>query len=381
MHINRQLLAASWRSYWSQDLVRAGPYWLQILWSVLIAMAVGLVFTLLGFVRYAKTVSDWLSVANWLVWYPRNLIISGTIIAIIHVLFEVGFAAFTRQRIRRFNRWQRTLFFSGIPAVGVYTGWPLGYALAGGQVGDFFTNTNSIVGSLLFSGLMTLLMAVYWSSRHRETQAQAMATEARLKLLQAQIEPHFLFNTLANVVSLMDYDTPRAKQMLESFIDYLRASLSQLRRDDSSLGAELDMAHAYLALLQTRMAERLRYRIEASDACRAARVPPLLLQPLVENAIQHGLEPKVDGGEVIIRAELDGKMLHMSVQDDGLGLEQAASRKSGGTGLAVNNIRERLQSRWGNEASLDIRSLEPGVLATLSIPFTTTPNHDHRPDR
>jgi two-component sensor histidine kinase len=373
MHIDRQLLAASWRSYWSQDLVRAGPYWLHILWSALIAMAIGLVFTLLGFVRFAKTIDDWLSISSWLTWYPKNLIIAATITALIHGLFELGFAILTRRRIRRFSRWQRTLFFSGIPAIGVYTGWPLGYALAGGQVGDFFTSTNSIVGSLLFSGLMTLLMAVYWNSRHRETQAEAMATEARLKLLQAQIEPHFLFNTLANVVSLMDYDTPRAKQMLESFIDYLRASLSQLRRDDSSLGAELDMAQAYLALLHTRMAERLRYRIEASDACRAARVPPLLLQPLVENAIQHGLEPKVDGGEVVIRAELDGQLLRVSVQDDGLGLEQASSRKTAGTGLAVNNIRERLRSRWGSEASLDIRPLAPGVLATLTIPFTTEP--------
>lgn len=374
MTIDRKLLAASWRSYWSQDLTRVGPYGLQILWTVLISAGLGMAFTVLGFLMYARSAKDWFSPWNWLYWFSKNFIVALTIGALIHLLFEIAAAAFGRKRVRNFTRRQRTVFFSTIPTLGVYAGWPLGYWLAGGKMSDIFSSANSIIGSVLFTGVITILMAVYWSSRHRETQAQAAATEARLKLLQAQIEPHFLFNTLANVVSLIDHDAPRAKQMLESFIDYLRASLTLLRREDSTLGAELDMAEAYLTLLGTRMAGRLRYRIEASEACRAARVPPLLLQPLVENAIQHGLEPKVEGGEIVIRAEIDGELLRMSVQDDGLGLDQAASsRKTSGTGLAVGNIRERLQSRWGGDASLDIRPLAPGVLATLTIPFTPSP--------
>jgi signal transduction histidine kinase len=371
MAIDRKTLSSSWRSYWSQDMTRSGPYWMQLLWTLLISAGVGVLFTIVGFLLHAKTLADWLNPLSWLYWFGKNFIVSLTIAALIHVLFEIATAAFTPRRIRAFTRHQRTAFFGIIPLVGVYIGWPMGYWLAGGNMRDMFGSINSIVGSLFFASVVTTLMGVYWNSRHREMQATAKATEARLRSLQAQIEPHFLFNTLANVVSLIDHDAPRAKQMLESFIDYLRASLTQLRRDDSTLGAELDMAAAYLDLLGTRMADRLRYRIEATDASRAALVPPLLLQPLVENAIQHGLEPKIEGGQVIIRADIDGERLRLSVQDDGLGLNP--NSRTAGNGLAMNNIRERLSSRYGSDAELVISPMNPGVLATLTLPYTTTP--------
>ena len=128
------------------------------------------------------------------------------------------------------------------------------------------------------------------------------ANEAQLRLLQGQMEPHFLFNTLANVISLIDADAPRAKHMLEALTDYLRASLGGLRHDDSTLAAELDLARRYLELMQTRMGDRLRFEIDVDEALGRAALMPLVLQPLIENAVKHGLEPQVDGGTVRVTA-------------------------------------------------------------------------------
>lgn len=210
----------------------------------------------------------------------------------------------------------------------------------------------------------------WWRARLRRQQLQGEALEARLRLLQGQIEPHLLFNTLANVQSLMDYDPPRAKHMLETFSGYLRAGLAQLRATDSTLGAELDMARSYLALMQIRMEERLCIRIEASDAARAARMPALMLQPLVENAIHHGLEPKVDGGTVVIGAVVRGARLEVRVEDDGMGLDTPSRRLRPGAGMALSNLRARLQSRFGTDASLALRAgRQGGTEAVLDLPY------------
>ncbi len=372
MASTRKFLEASWRSYWGQDMSRRGPYWMHVLWTVLVSLAFALGFTLFGFIVNARTVADWLDLSTWGHWLARNLVISLSIGFTIHALFELSRALIGRRRFASFGRWQRTLYFAGIPIAGVYLGWPLGYWIFGRDVSGLLHSGNSIAGSVMLSAVVTLALSMYWGLRHRQAAAEARATEAQLKLLQAQIEPHFLFNTLANVVSLIDHDAPRAKQMLESFIDYLRASLTHLRRADSTLGDELDMAQAYLTLLGTRMEERLRYDIDASPAARTAVLPPLLLQPLVENAIHHGLEPKIAGGRVSIRAELHEGQLRVRVSDDGLGLD--APRQPGrraGTGVGLQNVRERLESRYGDRARLTLEALSPGVLATLELPFET----------
>jgi sensor histidine kinase YesM len=156
--------------------------------------------------------------------------------------------------------------------------------------------------------------------------------------------------------------------MLEAFVDYLRASLTALRHDASPLERELALAEAYLRLLGTRMEDRLRFSIEADEAARRAPVPPLLLQPLVENAIRHGLEPKVEGGTVAVQARVvDGRTLVLQVRDDGLGPDAATSATSG-HGVALDNIRQRLRSRYGDEASLDLQPAHPGTCATLRLP-------------
>lgn len=212
------------------------------------------------------------------------------------------------------------------------------------------------------------------AARQQEQMAEAarLLAEARLRALQAQIEPHFLYNTLANVVGLIGPDPQRARRMLERLIDFLRASLSASRAERTTLGAELDLAAAYLDLLGVRMGARLRWRIEADAACRALPLAPMLVQPLVENAIMHGLEPKVEGGEIALRARAAGDALCIEVADDGVGLGAAAStsapRPGGGVGLA--NLRERLRSLHGATARLElIENPSGGVTSRLLLPL------------
>jgi sensor histidine kinase YesM len=163
--------------------------------------------------------------------------------------------------------------------------------------------------------------------------------EAQLRLLQAQMEPHFLFNTLANVLTLIEVEPQRARQMLESFTDYLRASLGKMRQDETSLGSELDLAEAYLRLLQLRMEDRLRFKID------------------------------VDADTLAIRARTDAGVLQLTVSDDGLGPD-APRRRSTGNGIALDNLRQRLQALYGDAASLTIEPLQPGTRATLRLPLT-----------
>jgi sensor histidine kinase YesM len=157
--------------------------------------------------------------------------------------------------------------------------------------------------------------------------------------------------------------------MLESFTDYLRTSLGSLRHERSSLGHELDLAGHYLSLLKMRMEDRLNFQIEIDPALREADFPPLLLQPLIENAIHHGLEPKVEGGIIRITVQRKGNMLELNVADNGMGLDQP--RRRPGAGMALANVRERLQTHYGACASLTLTDARSGTgtLATMCLPF------------
>ncbi|RNF29921.1 hypothetical protein NM04_15395 [Massilia aurea] len=208
--------------------------------------------------------------------------------------------------------------------------------------------------------------------RHEQMATAArLLAEAQLRALQAQIEPHFLYNTLANVVSLIDGQPIDAKRMLERFIDYLRASLAASRAGSATLGAELDLAASYLDVLGVRMGARLRWRIEADEASRALPIAPMLVQPLVENAVMHGLEPKVDGGEIVLRAAVDEGVLRVEVRDSGRGLVAAPPRPGGGVGLS--NLRERVRQLHGPGARLELLDNPGGgVVARLLLPFSQT---------
>lgn len=260
--------------------------------------------------------------------------------------------------------------------IGVLVGFTIVPPLAGFDLWGSFQSRPPVALAKAAASLLVLtaLNWAWWRSRLRRQQLQTEALEARLRLLQGQIEPHLLFNTLANVQSLMDYDPPRAKRMLETFSGYLRAGLTQLRQTDSTLGAELEMAHSYLALLQIRMEERLQFSIEASEEARALSMPPLMLQPLIENAIHHGLEPKLDGGRVAVSAVAAGGRLAIRVRDDGIGIDTPSRRLQPGAGMALANLRSRLQTRFGTDASLSLRpGSAGGTEAVLDLPVQKAP--------
>lgn len=199
---------------------------------------------------------------------------------------------------------------------------------------------------------------------NRRLEAEKRGIEAQLRMLQAQIEPHFLFNSLANVAALIEAEPTLAGRLLDALIRYLRSSLARTRAEGGTLGDEVDLLTAYLDVLKIRMGERLRYVFEIAPELVAAPLPPMLLQPLVENAIRHGLEPKVAGGSLRIAARREGARLLLSVTDDGLGFAGAP-----GDGVGLSNIRARLAALFGPAARLDLRSgVGAGVTATLEIP-------------
>lgn len=356
----------------SQSFEPVGPAWLRYVWTFLFSAVVAAGFTIVGFLMFARGDSSWRTPADWGAQYLAYLVVSLAIGYSIHALFSLARRALGVARIRRFTKWQRTLFFSAIPLSGVFIGMWIGLTLLGNNVRAWATSgePNSVVGSILFALLVWFLFSVYFSTRHQKLAAERRAAQAQLRLLQGQMEPHFLFNTLANIVSLMDADPPRAKLMLESFTDYLRASLGSLRDAEQTLGDELDLIAAYLRVVKVRMEERLEYHIEVPAALRTLRLPALSLQPLVENAVVHGLEPKIEGGHVWITARCGAGSLAISVTDDGLGLDAARNSVSRGTGTALNNIRERLRQTHGDAGRLQIEPSVPhGVRATLTLPL------------
>lgn len=210
--------------------------------------------------------------------------------------------------------------------------------------------------------------------RLERQEAQRQATEAQLKLLQSQLEPHMLFNTLANLRALIGTDPARATQMLDSMNNYLRSTLQASRATLHPLSAEFERLKDYLDLMQIRMGPRLRYTLTLPPELAAHPVPPLLLQPLVENAIQHGLEPQVQGGEVSVTASAAQGVLTLLVRDTGAGLSdamqahvQAAHASStthlpapptqaapGSTGFGLTQVRARLHSVYGNAAAIEL---------------------------
>ncbi len=261
--------------------------------------------------------------------------------------------------------------------VGTMIGSYSGLVLSGLSSSELFEKHGFL--QLLFLGVIFgSIIAYFFSSREQIAESQARiqeekikrltsekkAAEANLKLLQAQIEPHFLFNTLSNVLSLLDTNPQKGKSMLVDFIQYLRASLSKMRDEQATLGQEMEMIRAYLSIFKVRMGDRLNYKINLPKQLEAISFPPMLIQPLVENAIKHGLEPRVEGGEIRINGiEKDG-VLRLEVVDTGSGfLEERES------GMGLSNIQERLQSMYGNSGRLILEENQPhGLKAAIEVP-------------
>jgi signal transduction histidine kinase len=199
--------------------------------------------------------------------------------------------------------------------------------------------------------------------RRQGLQAQMM--EAHLSALQAQIEPHFLFNTLANVKRLYETVPAQGREMLSSLINYLRAALPSMRQSGSTLARELELARSFLTILKMRMRERLDFSIDQDPRLADARVPPMVLPTLVENAIKHGLSPLPEGGRIDIRARRDGDDLVVEVTDNGAGFSG-----SGGTGVGLANTRSRLAALYGGRAGLELAGGTPrGVVARVRLPI------------
>jgi signal transduction histidine kinase len=276
--------------------------------------------------------------------------------------------------MRRFAgaRWRWLILFFTFPG-SILFGIQLASWLTG--VGDWSDPQAwvAVVIGLFFGGIGGITYFLNWrieqldtevkQRRMNEIESEKRQMEAQLKMLQAQIEPHFLFNTLANASSLIDSDPALAKTLLERLNDWLRIALVRARSDSATLGDELDMLENYLQILKIRFGERLRWRIAATQEARQTIFPPMLLQPLVENAVRHGIEPKIGGGEIVIRAHIENAKLHIEVCDSGVGLIADA----GGTGLT--NVRARLATLFGDAGRLALtNNVDNGATATLELP-------------
>ncbi|HNL42713.1 MAG TPA: histidine kinase [Ottowia sp.] len=270
-------------------------------------------------------------------------------------------------------------------------GWPRGWRggllaavgtsgglLVGAPLGDWLTGTGQLASlrdrqvGLLITIAAGAVATYYFYARGRaaaleagKAAAERDASQARLMLLQSQLEPHMLFNTLANLRALIGVDPQAAQQMLDRLDAYLRATLAASRSAQHPLAAEFARLDDYLALMAVRMGPRLAVALDLPDALAALPVPPLLLQPLVENAIRHGLEPRIEGGRIEVSARRTGDALVLTVSDSGVGFDMTEpAAGAGGFGLA--QVRERIATAYGGRARVDVQS-RPGGGTTVRI--------------
>ncbi|MBI5275990.1 MAG: histidine kinase [Burkholderiales bacterium] len=283
------------------------------------------------------------------------------------------------------------------------TGWPVGIPgvllVAGGIVAGYFIGSTigdtlcrafgwygafapetgqhaDLRASVVITALAGIAGSYYFYAKNKGAylerkmgEARQHANESRLKLLETQLEPHMLFNTLANLRVLIGVDPARAQTMLDHMIAYLRATLNASRAANHALQLEFDRLRDYLELMAIRMGPRLQFTLDLPAELAQHKVPALLLQPLVENSIQHGLEPKVTGGTIAVSARAEGGSLVLTVEDTGTGLPVIPA-EAGTQSFGLTQIRERLATAYGDAASLDISSTDPqGTRATIRLPL------------
>lgn len=273
--------------------------------------------------------------------------------------------------------WIRYAALMGAAFSGVAAGVAIALYLRYGD--GIYPNALYVAGEAVRWAILAAVIVLIRESHRRERTArdalhqieleriavEKRRTEARLQMMQAQIEPHFLFNTLATVKRLFRTDSKGGTRMLESLVQYLRGALPRVREDESTLGDEVELIAAYLDILRTRMGERLQYSLDVPDEGRALPFPSMMLITLVENAIKHGIGPAPEGGTIAVRAVLVRRQLQVEVADTGVGF-----RSSSGTGIGLANIRARLGALFGSAAELVLESNEPrGVIARIVAPM------------
>ncbi len=263
------------------------------------------------------------------------------------------------------------------------------YYLATSETGvlPFWEGGTRLTGFMILTmtGLLFapwIAMAALLRQRDESVRSQALAFErerselertaldTRLRLLQAQVQPHFLFNTLANVRELVVASSTQAPAVLDSLIAYLRAAVPRLDQPAITLGQELELVRAYLDLMQMRIPDRLQFSIQEEQQHRSLRCPPMTLMTLVENAVRHGIDPSEEGGWIEIHVKIENQRCRVQVSDTGVGLQEQA----GGLGTGLSNLRERLQLAFGDEATLRLEAREPhGLVAELEFPAQWSP--------
>ena len=287
---------------------------------------------------------------------------------------------------RRWPGWGLMVPWIAVSAVGGYLGGhTLGDLLTGTQHAPlgFLRNFQSLLPTLLPTFALAIGCTYFFYARAQlaatEAQAQAArrtAVENQLKLLVSQLEPHMLFNTLANLRVLIGQDPQRAQAMLDHLNGFLRATLDASRSDSHALSAEFARIGDYLELMQVRLGPRLTGTLDLPDELSSLAVPPLLLQPLVENALKHGLEPSVTGGRIEVAARRDGHGLLLSVRDTGVGLGvNLGAATAQGSRFGMQQVRERLAALYGNAASVELTTPDDGrggALAVVRIPVAQT---------
>ena len=345
----------------------------NLIYTLVFNLMFAIAFTLLAYVFDRKIgMAQFPGIFGW------NVAISN----VIGFAFWAVFSALgpVMRRVNGQSFWVIGLFYA-IVGTGIVTGSMWGFALVAGQRSmlEWIGSREQFFTSFVISLVISLFISILWKRRadeltamialaeeqERVVTAERATAEANLRALQAQIEPHFLFNTLANVTSLIQNQPEDAKRMLEDFIAYLRATLASTRSVHASLGGEFEMMQSFLSILKIRMGERLQAHLDLPRELQSAMVPPMLLQPLIENAIKHGLEPKVEGGSLTLSAERRGESLRISIVDTGLGFSDKPSN-----GIGLKNVRERIEKLYGASGGVLIEENQPsGTRIIVTIPY------------
>ncbi len=316
-------------------------------------------------------------------WSPADVLIAwlqylaelfGIAAAMVAAYWFVDAAIERRSRLRR---WRLLWMAAAFHVVAFGSLWVMTMANSRAALPPLIGLVLTQATHLALIGTLMVVMDMLWQkARRADSEAAALASggaalareerELQLRLLQAQIEPHFLFNTLANVRRLYQLHPDQGAQMMDSLKRYLRAALPSVRRVDATLADELALVRSYLELLRMRMAERLVFTLDVDAGLGATPFPPTIVVTLVENAIKHGLEPSEHGGRIEVRAQRVGEILEVTVRDDGVGL---SAQSTHGTGVGLANVRRQLTGRYGAAARLLLEPQSPGFSATIEIPL------------
>ncbi|HEX4858835.1 MAG TPA: sensor histidine kinase [Usitatibacteraceae bacterium] len=310
--------------------------------------------------------------------FNEVLLFSNCIGYTIHLLFFCMARSGAERWVNQRGKLVIMAYYTAVPSAGVFLGILLASAVLGRDLVRMLGSPSWMLVVMVNAVIISLIIGViyFWreksmvaemriaAERERMAHAERAATLANLRTLQAQIEPHFLFNTLANVAGLIHPQPETAKRMLERFIAYLRASLAASRESATTLEADFELMRNFLEILRIRMGDRLTVECDLPDALRGVSVPPMLLQPLVENAIKHGLEPKIEGGTLSLVAREAAAGIEIVIADTGAGFSGATSQ-----GVGLRNVRERLEKIYDGRAALRIEDNIPcGTRVVISLP-------------